>query len=66
VKLTAHLHLGGEVKERAELYLHSPNMPSWRGAQLKHWGNFTFTSNINSISMEAVRTYEGATLNIGL
>jgi len=25
-----------EVKGRVELYLHSPNMPSWRGAQLKH------------------------------
>jgi hypothetical protein len=23
-----------EVKEWAELYLHSPNTPSWRGAQL--------------------------------
>jgi hypothetical protein len=26
-----------------ELYLHSPNTPSWRGAQLKHRDNFTFT-----------------------
>jgi hypothetical protein len=25
-----------EVKECVELYLHSPNTPSWRGAQLKH------------------------------
>jgi hypothetical protein len=25
-----------EVKECMELYLHSPNTPSWRGAQLKH------------------------------
>jgi hypothetical protein len=24
-----------EVKECVELYLHSPNMPSWHGAQLK-------------------------------
>jgi hypothetical protein len=24
-----------EVKEYVELYIHSPNMPSWRGAQLK-------------------------------
>jgi hypothetical protein len=23
-----------EVKERVELYLHSPNTPPWRGAQL--------------------------------
>jgi ribosomal protein L13 len=26
-----------------ELYLHSPNTPSWRGAHLKHKDNFTFT-----------------------
>jgi len=25
------------------LTLHSPNTPSWRGAQLKHRDNFTFT-----------------------
>jgi hypothetical protein len=25
-----------------ELYLNSPNTPSWRGAQLKHRDNFTF------------------------
>jgi hypothetical protein len=25
-----------------ELYLHFPNTPSWRGAQLKHRDNFTF------------------------
>jgi hypothetical protein len=32
---------GAEVKEWVELYLHSPNMPSWHGAQLKHSDNFT-------------------------
>jgi hypothetical protein len=32
-----------EVKEWVELYLHYPNMPPWRGAQLKHRDNFTFT-----------------------
>jgi hypothetical protein len=32
-----------QVKERVELYIHSPNTPSWRGAQLKHRDNFTFT-----------------------
>jgi hypothetical protein len=32
-----------EVKDCVELYLHSPNTPSWRGAQLKHRDNFTFT-----------------------
>jgi hypothetical protein len=26
-----------------ELYLHSPNIPSWRGAQGEHRDNFTFT-----------------------
>jgi hypothetical protein len=30
-----------EIKEYAELYLHSPSTPSWRGAQLKHRDNFT-------------------------
>jgi hypothetical protein len=29
-----------KVKEWMELYLHSPNMPSWHGAQLKHRDNF--------------------------
>jgi hypothetical protein len=29
--------------EWVELYVHSPNTPSWRGAQLKHGDNFTFT-----------------------
>jgi hypothetical protein len=32
-----------EFKEWVELYLHSPNMPSWLGAQLKRRDNFTFT-----------------------
>jgi hypothetical protein len=27
-----------EVKEWVELYLHSPNTPSWRGAQVDHGG----------------------------
>jgi hypothetical protein len=31
-----------EVKELVELYLHSPNTPPWRCAQLKHRDNFTF------------------------
>jgi hypothetical protein len=33
-----------EVKEFVELYIYSLNTPSWRGAQLKHRDNFTFTS----------------------
>jgi hypothetical protein len=33
-----------EVKEWVELYFHSPNTPSWRGARLgEHRGNFAFT-----------------------
>jgi hypothetical protein len=32
-----------EVKECVELYIHSPSTSSWRGAQLKHRENFTFT-----------------------
>jgi hypothetical protein len=31
-----------EVKEWVELYLHSPNTPSWRGAQGEHRDNFVF------------------------
>jgi hypothetical protein len=34
-----------EVEGWVKLYLHSPNTPSWRGAQLKHRDNFTFTFN---------------------
>jgi hypothetical protein len=30
-----------EVREWVALYLHSPNTPSWRGAQLKHRDKFT-------------------------
>jgi hypothetical protein len=33
-----------EVKECAELCLHSTNTPSCRGDQLKHGVNFTFTT----------------------
>jgi hypothetical protein len=32
-----------EVKECMKLCFHSPSTPSWRGAQLKHRDNFTFT-----------------------
>jgi hypothetical protein len=30
-----------EVKEWVELYLHSPDMPSWHGAQLKQEADMT-------------------------
>jgi hypothetical protein len=33
-----------EVKKRMELYFHSPNTPSWCGAQLKHRDDFTLPS----------------------
>jgi hypothetical protein len=32
-----------EVKAWMELYRHFTNTPSWRGAELKHRDNFTFT-----------------------
>jgi hypothetical protein len=35
-----------EVTEWVELYLHSPNTPPWRGAQLKHRDNFIFTLTV--------------------
>jgi hypothetical protein len=37
---------GAEVEEWVELYLHSPNAPSWRDAQLKHRDNFIFTEMV--------------------
>jgi hypothetical protein len=36
-----------EVKEGEKLHLHSPNTPSWRGPQLKHRDNFTFTFTLS-------------------
>jgi hypothetical protein len=35
-----------EVTQWMELYLHSPNTPTWRCARLKHRDNFTFTLSI--------------------
>jgi hypothetical protein len=32
-----------EAKEWVELYFHSLRTPSWRGDQLKHGNNYTFT-----------------------
>jgi hypothetical protein len=43
-----------EVKELVELYLHSPNTPSWGGAQLKHWDIFTFYFSRNSVHIHPV------------
>jgi hypothetical protein len=57
-----------EVKESVELYLHSPNMSSGRGAQLKHRDNFTFylyysqlfqlKFNTNKITLEFKRKHD--------
>jgi hypothetical protein len=33
-----------------------PNMPSWRGAQLKHRDNFTFPFTIQSYAIYTVET----------
>jgi hypothetical protein len=41
-----------EVKEWVELYLHSPNKPSWYCAQLKHRDTFTYCTNIVNIDQE--------------
>jgi hypothetical protein len=35
-----------EVKECVDLYLHSPNTPSWHGAQLQHRDNFYFFTTV--------------------
>jgi hypothetical protein len=40
-----------EVKEWVELYLHSPNTATWRGAQLKHRNNFTLPSYFNIMNL---------------
>jgi hypothetical protein len=43
-----------EVKEWVELYLHSTNKPSWRGAQLKHRDKFTFYGQILGLYVQTV------------
>jgi hypothetical protein len=41
-----------EIKEWVAIYVHSPNTPSWRGAQLKHRDNFTLTFYKTNFYME--------------
>jgi hypothetical protein len=41
-----------------ELYLHSPNPPSWRGAQLKHRDSFTFTFYLTGDGDAKLVTYK--------
>jgi hypothetical protein len=48
-----------EVREWVELYLHSPNTPPWRRAQLKHRDNFTFTFTNGIEVCEKVIVQEG-------
>jgi hypothetical protein len=43
VKVTTYLHIVPRLKNAWDLYLHSSNTPSWRGAQLKHREKFTYT-----------------------
>jgi hypothetical protein len=47
-----------EVKEYVKLYLNSPNTPSWRGAQLKHRNNFTFTLDNDQLTRVSLRVSE--------
>jgi hypothetical protein len=42
-----------EVKECVDLYIHSPNTSSWRGGQLKHRENFTFTFIFHDLDLLA-------------
>jgi hypothetical protein len=47
-----------EVKGCVELYFHSPNMPSWSGAQLKkHRENFIFTFTPTQIRLSVKYSY---------
>jgi hypothetical protein len=47
-----------EVKEWAELYLHSPNTPSWRGAHLGGaLGLYAFSLNVGCTSRRNYRGY---------
>jgi hypothetical protein len=43
-----------EVKEWVELYLHSPNTPSWRGAQLGGAQGTSREQNIINVSEKPV------------
>jgi hypothetical protein len=51
-----HSPSSAKVKEWVELYLHSPNTPSWRGAQLKQRDYFTFTLPLKCTFNETQRT----------
>jgi hypothetical protein len=64
-----------EIKEWVELYLHSPNTPPWRGAQLKSTGTtlpFTFTFTYwcivqtRPVSNECAMYFVGSSNRVGL
>jgi hypothetical protein len=44
-------------QECVELYLHSPNKTLWRGAQLKHKDNFTFTFTCCGTAFSPIITF---------
>jgi len=46
-----------EIKECVELYLHSPNTPSWHGTRLKHEENLTFTCTFTFIIYSSITVY---------
>jgi hypothetical protein len=58
-----------EVKECVELYLHSPNMPSWCGVRLKRQrGNFAFTFTVfsNALNLSFPQDIKLRRLSAGL
>jgi hypothetical protein len=46
-----------EVKEWVDLCLHSPNTPSWCGAQLKHGDTFNFTFTVIYFREQVLHPY---------
>jgi hypothetical protein len=57
VREADHSPLSSAEVKGVELYLHSPNTPSWRGAQ-KHRDTFTFTFSLTTASGKVVRRGE--------
>jgi hypothetical protein len=56
VRLTTYLRLLPGVKKWVELYLHSPNTLSWRGAQGEYRSNFTFTFLYKKLLLKLIPT----------
>jgi hypothetical protein len=55
-----------KVKEWVGLYLHSPNTPSWHGAQLKHGDNFTSTFTCHHDMVDPQAADGGGGLQLGV